>query len=78
MITKFQARIKPEYQKRFPQLKSWVWYDVDPLWPASKTRGLDLFGNRVARLKTGGEYTSLRAGYLDFRNRQRRATVKAH
>ena len=77
-MTNFQARIKPEYQKRFPQLKSWVWYDVDPLWPASKTRGLDLFGNRVTRLKTGGEHTSLRAGYLDFRNHQKRATAKAH
>ncbi len=55
-----------------------MWYDVDPLWPASKTRGLDLFGNRVARLKTGGEHTSLRAGYLDFRNPQERATAKAY
>lgn len=68
----FQARIKPEYQKRFPQLKSWVWYDVEPLWPASRTRGMDLFGNRVTRLKTGGEHTSLRAGYLDFRPHPKR------
>ncbi|MEE8361820.1 MAG: hypothetical protein V3R71_06665 [Gemmatimonadales bacterium] len=76
-MTNFQARIKPEYQKRFPQLKSWVWYDVDPLWPASKTRGLDLFGHRVTRLVTGGDHTSLRAGYLDFRHHPKRATATA-
>ena len=76
-MTNFQARIKPEYQKRFPQLQSWVWYDVDPLWPASKTRGLDLFGNRVTRLKTGGDHTSLRAGYLDFRYHPERQAATA-
>ena len=66
-MCKFQARIKPVYQRRFPQFKPGVWYDVDPLWPGAKTRGLDLFGNRVARLKTDDGYASLRAEYLLFR-----------
>ena len=67
VMTNFQARIKPEYQKRFPQLKSWVGYDVDPLWPASKTRGPGLVGNRWTRRVTRGEHPALRAGDLHFR-----------
>ena len=66
-MVNYQARIKPQYRGRFPQFKPSQWYDVEPRWASSKTRGVDLFGNRVARLKIGEEYTSLRAEYLTFR-----------
>lgn len=63
----FQARIKPEWRHRFPHLKTGAWYDVEPLWEGTQTRRLDMADKRVARLKTGTCYTSLRAEYLVFR-----------
>ena len=63
----FQARIKPEWRHRFPHLKTGLWYDVEPLWEGTQARRLDMADKRVARLKTGNCYTSLRAEYLVFR-----------
>ena len=74
-MTNFQARIKPAYQKRFPQPKPCARYDVDPLWPVSNTRVRDLFCNRVTPLVTGGAHTSPRAGYLDFRHHPKHTTT---
>ena len=63
----FQARIKPEWRHRFPHLKTGAWYDVEPLWEGTQTRRLDMADKRVARLKTGTCFTSLRAEYVVFR-----------
>lgn len=63
----FQARIKPEWRHRFPHLKTGTWYDVVPLWEGTQVRRLDMADKRVARLKTGTCFTSLRAEYLLFR-----------
>ena len=63
----FQARIKPEWRHRFPHLKTGLWYDVEPLWEGTQTRRVDMADKRVARLKTGTCFTSLRADYLVFR-----------
>ena len=63
----FQACIKPQYRQRFPQFKADTWYDVEPVRSESKTRGADLFGNRIVRLKMGGEHTSVSSEYFDIR-----------
>ncbi len=76
-MTTFQACIKPLYRKRFPQFKADTWYEVEPARPESKTRGADLFGNRVVRLKTGEEHTSVRAECFDIRPNPERVEQKA-
>ena len=72
-MTTFQACIKSQYRKRFPQFRADTWYEVEPARPESKSRGADLFGNRVVRLKTGEEHTSVRAEYFDIRQSPRSA-----
>ena len=76
-MSDFQARIRPSWCHRFPHLKPYKWYDVEPLWPASHTRMIDMAGKRVARLRTGDDCTSLRAEYLTFRRRPQGATARA-
>jgi hypothetical protein len=68
-MARFQARIKPEYWHRYKELSPDQWYDVEPLWPGTSQRRLDMADKRVARLKTDWGYTSLRAEYLDFREK---------
>lgn len=69
-MARFQARIKPEHRKRYSELDPDTWYDVEPLWPGSSVRRLDMADKRVARLKTDWGYTSLRAEYLEFREKK--------
>lgn len=72
-MARFQARIRPEYRHLYREFDPNTWYDVEPLWPGSQTRRLDLADKRVARLKTDWGYTSLRAEYLEFRRKPRQA-----
>ena len=67
-MVNFQARIRPQWRHRFPHLKEWKWYDVEPLWPRATDRAIDMAGKRVTRLKTGDEYTMIRAEYVAFRD----------
>ena len=67
-MANFQARIKPEYRQRFPQFEADYWYDVEPLRPDSKTRGSDLFGNRIVRLNMGDHHTAIRSEYFELRS----------
>ncbi len=66
-MVNFQARIRPQWRHRFPYIKDWKWYDVEPLWSGSSDRALDMAGKRVTRLKTGTEHTLIRAEYVFFR-----------
>ena len=68
-MARFQARIRPEYRHLYRELDPQTWYDVEPLWPGSQIRRLDLADKRVARLKTDWGYTSLRGEYLEFRKK---------
>jgi hypothetical protein len=66
-MTTFKARIKSQYRARFPQFRPDAWYEVEPVRPESKTRGADLYGNRIVRLKMDEEHSSMRAEYFDIR-----------
>jgi hypothetical protein len=66
-VVNFQARIRPQWRLRFPHLKGWKWYDVEPQWPGSNDRAIDMAGKRVTRLRTGTEHTLIRAEYVFFR-----------
>ena len=68
-MARFQARIKSEYWHLYQEFSPDTWYDVEPLWPGTSSRRLDMADKRVARLKTDWGYTSLRAEYLDFRDK---------
>lgn len=75
-MVNFQARIKPQWRHRFPHIKDWKWYDVEPLWSGSSDRALDMSGKRVARLKTGAEHTLIRAEYVFFRHNEAGSPAK--
>ena len=68
-MASIQARIKPEYQHLYQEFEFGTWYDVEPLWPGTRVRRLDMADKRVARIKTSWGYTSLRAEYLEFRKK---------
>ena len=69
-MARFQARIKTEYRHRYQEFDPDTWYDVEPLWPGTSMRRLDMADKRVARLKTDWGYASLRAECLDFREKK--------
>jgi hypothetical protein len=54
----FQARIKSEYRHLYQEFSPDTWYDVEPLWPGTSLRRLDMADKRVAR------------EYLDFREKE--------
>jgi hypothetical protein len=65
-----QARIKPEFAPRYPRLHEETWYDVSPIFPGVTIRRVDMFGRRVARLKTSRDFETVQASHFEFRQRQ--------
>ncbi|NOT07353.1 MAG: hypothetical protein HOP28_04020 [Gemmatimonadales bacterium] len=65
-----QARLKPEFSLRYPRLSPGVWYDVSPIFPGVTVRRVDIFGRRIARLKTSRDFETVQAGHFEFQGRQ--------
>jgi hypothetical protein len=68
-----QACLKPEFAPRYPRLNSSVWYDVAPIFPGVTIRRVDMFGRRVARLKTPRDFETVQAAHFEFRSRAENA-----
>jgi len=66
-MKRFQARLRPEYRLQYPELNLAAWYDVDPLFPGLPERRVNMFGQRVARLKLGSGHRGVVAEHLEFR-----------
>jgi hypothetical protein len=66
-VQKFQARLKPEHRLQYPELAFMAWYDVEPLFPGVTERRVNLFGQRVARLRVGAGYKEVLSEHLEFR-----------
>lgn len=62
-----QARVKPMDAHRYPRLRSDTWYSVAPIFPGVTQRMLNLAGERLARLDTPPDYTTVKAVHFDFR-----------
>jgi len=62
-----QARLKPEFTLRYPRLSAGTWYDVAPIFPGVTVRRVDMFGRRVARIKTQRDYETVQAAHFEFR-----------
>lgn len=62
-----QARLKPEYNLRYPRLTVGVWYYVAPVFPGVKERRIDVFGRRITRLKTARDFETVQAAHFEFR-----------
>lgn len=73
----YQARVKPQFAKKYTGLNSVTWYEVEPLWPGLTDRNTNLMGQRMTRLRTGKDHTTVLAEHLDFRERPRRSTGTA-
>ena len=73
----YQARLKPQFAQKYTGLNSVTWYEVDPLWPGLTDRNTNLMGQRMTRLRTGKDHTTVLAEHLDFRERPRPTTGKA-
>ena len=72
-MTLFQARLRPEFRLQYPELNLAAWYDVEPLFPGLTDRRVNLFGQRVARLKLGSGHREVIAEHLEFRNKEEAA-----
>lgn len=68
-MSDMQARLKPEYSLRYPRLSPGVWYEVAPIFPGVTVRRVDIFGRRIARLRTSRDYETVQAGHFEFRPR---------
>lgn len=68
-MTTMQARLKPEFSLRYPRLTSNEWYEVAPIFPGVTIRRVDMFGRRVARLKTARDFETVQATHFEFRPR---------
>lgn len=66
----FEARVKPEHQVRYPELRANTWYEVVPLWPGLPERMTNLSGERLARLKVDGVAHTVRNEHFEFRRQQ--------
>lgn len=64
-----QARLKSEHQRKYPDLSASVWYEVAPIFPGVTIRRVDMFGRRVARLKTARDFETVQAAHFEFRPR---------
>ena len=64
-----QACLKPEFSQRYPRLSSGEWYEVAPIFPGVTIRRVDMFGRRVARLKTSRDFETVQAAHFEFRKR---------
>ncbi|HEU5169638.1 MAG TPA: hypothetical protein VFU46_03820 [Gemmatimonadales bacterium] len=66
-MARFEARVKEQHRRQYPELKWHTWYEVVPLWPGMRKRTVNLSGERLARLKTPHDYVMVRAAHLEFR-----------
>jgi hypothetical protein len=62
-----QARLRTEYQRKYPELSSSVWYEVVPIFPGVTQRMVNMAGERLTRLMTPRGFVILRAEHLEFR-----------
>lgn len=62
-----QARLKSEFQRKYPDLSASVWYEVAPIFPGVTQRMVNMSGERLTRLATPRGYVIIRADHLDFR-----------
>ena len=70
-----EACLKPEFTLRYPRLSSGVWYEVAPIFPGVTIRRVDMFGRRVARLKTARDFETVQAAHFEFRTRQAEESI---
>jgi hypothetical protein len=61
-----QARLKPEFGLRYPRLSPGVWYDISPIFPGVTVRRVDIFGRRIARLRTARDFETVQAIHFEF------------
>ncbi|MCU0621532.1 MAG: hypothetical protein MUC69_08525 [Gemmatimonadales bacterium] len=64
----YQARLKPEFRLQYPELNLLAWYDVEQLFPGLTERRVNLFGQRVTRLKVGSGHKEVLNEHLEFRS----------
>ena len=70
----FQARLRPEYRLQYPELNLAAWYDVEPLFPGLTERRVNMFGQRVTRIKLGSGHREIVAEHLEFRSSDQAAS----
>ena len=68
-MTMMQARLRSEFAARYPRLAHDVWYEVAPIFPGVTIRRVDMFGRRVARLRTPRDFETVQAVHFEFRPR---------
>ncbi len=68
-MSDMQARLKADFSLRYPRLSPGVWYDVSPIFPGVTVRRVDIFGRRIARLKTIRDFETVQALHFEFRPR---------
>ena len=66
-MNRFQARLRPEFRLQYPELNLAAWYDIEPLFPGLTERRVNMFGQRVARVKLGSGHREIVAEHLEFR-----------
>jgi hypothetical protein len=66
-MARYQARLKPEFRLKHPDLNIGVWYDVVPLFPGLRERRLNFIGDRMARLRVTGDFREVAAEHMEFR-----------
>ena len=62
-----QARLKSEFQRKYPDLSTSVWYEVAPIFPGVTQRRVNRSGERLTRLATPRGYLIIRAEHLEVR-----------
>ena len=65
----FEARVKPEHRRRYPDLIPERWYPVSPLWPGLTQRTHNMSKERLTRIKTPRDFIMIRAEHLEFREK---------
>jgi hypothetical protein len=65
----FEARVKPEHRRRYPDLIPERWYPVAPLWPGLTQRTHNMSKERLTRIQTARDFIMIRAEHLEFRER---------
>ena len=66
-MNNMHASLKPEFALRYPRLSTGVWYEVAPIFPGVTIRRVDMFGRRVARIKTARDFETVQAAHFEFR-----------
>jgi hypothetical protein len=66
-MARYQARVKPEYRSRNPDLRMGIWYDVVPLFPGLRERRTNFMGDRMARIRVAGDFREVLADQVEFR-----------